>query len=154
VKIEALRRLFAGYPAAELEREGRAFAERLAQRVKPAMRERLSWHQDAGHRIVIISASLGAYLRPLGTHLGVDAVIAVELVAGDDGLLTGELEGANVRGAEKLARLRAWVEHTDVELWAYGDSAGDEHLLAAAHHPTWVGRRATWPASARRRRRG
>jgi len=28
------------------------------------------------------------------------------------------------------------------ELWAYGDSAGDEELLALADHPTWVGRRA------------
>jgi phosphatidylglycerophosphatase C len=156
VKVVVLRELFRGYPAAALEREGETFAGGLAARVKPEMRERLAWHQRSGHRIVIISASLGAYLRPLGAELGVDGVIAVELLA-DGGILTGEIDGINVRGAEKLARLRAWVDDADVELWAYGDSSGDEHLLAAAHHPTWVGRRgrrATSAASSRRRRRG
>jgi phosphoserine phosphatase len=38
-------------------------------------------------------------------------------------------------------------------LWAYGDSAGDEALLARADHPTWVGRRAGAPAAAGRIRR-
>jgi phosphoserine phosphatase len=27
-------------------------------------------------------------------------------------------------------------------LWAYGNSSGDAELLAAAHEPTWVGKRA------------
>jgi HAD superfamily hydrolase (TIGR01490 family) len=156
VKVVVLRELFRGYSTTALEREGTTFALELAARVKPEMRERLAWHQRSGHRIVIISASLGAYLRPLGAELGVDGVIAVELLA-EDGVLTGEIDGINVRGAEKLSRLRTWVDDADVELWAYGDSSGDEHLLAAAHHPTWVGRRArraTSAASSRRRRRG
>jgi phosphatidylglycerophosphatase C len=156
VKVVVLRELFRGYPAAQLDAHGESFATKLVARIKPEMRERLAWHQRSGHRIAIISASLAAYLRPLGRDLGIDVVIAVELVVDGD-VLTGEIDGINVRGAEKLARLREWVENADVELWAYGDSSGDEHLLAAAHHPTWVGRRgrrATSVASSRRRRRG
>jgi phosphatidylglycerophosphatase C len=71
----------------------------------------------------------------------------VELVADGAGTLTGEVAGGlNNRGAEKAARLQAWLDArfgpgTDVELWAYGDSSGDAELLALAHHPTWVGRR-------------
>ncbi len=47
-----------------------------------------------------------------------------------------------------MARLREWLHGTfgpgtAVELWAYGDSSGDEELLTAADHPTWVGRRAS-----------
>jgi HAD superfamily phosphoserine phosphatase-like hydrolase len=108
---------------------------------------------------VIISASLGAYLRPLAVHLGIDAALAVELVTGADGRLTGEVVGGlNTRGPEKVARLAAWLDArygpgNDVELWAYGDSAGDEALLARADHPTWVGRRADAPAGAGRIRR-
>ena len=57
--------------------------------------------------MVIVSASLGAYLRPLAEHLELDAALAVELVAGADGLLTGEVVGGlNTRGPEKVARLR------------------------------------------------
>jgi phosphatidylglycerophosphatase C len=75
-------------------------------------------------------------------------VLAVELAAGPDGMLTGAVVGgSNCRGAGKVERLRAWLDTrfgpgADVELWAYGDSAGDEELLALADHPTWVGKRA------------
>jgi phosphatidylglycerophosphatase C len=96
---------------------------------------------------VIVSASLGAYLRPLAERLELDGVLAVELVADAGGTLTGEVAGGiNNRGPEKVARLQAWLDGrfgpgTEVDLWAYGDSSGDSELLAIADHPTWVGRR-------------
>jgi phosphatidylglycerophosphatase C len=95
---------------------------------------------------VVVSASLGAYLRPLAERLELDGVLAVELVADAGGTLTGQVVGAvNNRGPEKVARLRAWLAArfgpgTEVDLWAYGDSSGDAELLAIADHPTWVGR--------------
>ena len=49
--------------------------------------------------------------------------------------------GGNCRGAEKARRLRAYLHSDDVELWAYGDSAGDTELLAMADHPVRVGAR-------------
>ena len=51
---------------------------------------------------------------------------------------TGQLEGGNVRGPEKVRRVREWLGAGEVELWAYGDSAGDRELLAAADHPVWM----------------
>jgi HAD superfamily phosphoserine phosphatase-like hydrolase len=125
------------------------------------MVERLRWHQGEGHAVVIVSASLGVYLRPLAERLGIDAALAVELVSDADGLLTGEVVGQlNTRGPEKLARLRSWTDQRlgpaqPYELWAYGDSAGDDVLLAGADHPTWVGRRAAsadHPTSGRSRK--
>jgi phosphatidylglycerophosphatase C len=142
VKVAVLRALFRGFPVERLETEGRAYAATLARGVRPALHERLRWHRDQGHRVAIISASLGAYLRPFGEQLGVDTVIAVELEDDGAGSLTGDIVGVNVRGAEKLDRLRRWLDGVDVELWAYGDSRGDLELLLAADHPTWVGRRA------------
>jgi phosphatidylglycerophosphatase C len=141
VKVAILRSLFRGFPAARLDEEGHAYAATLAPGLRTALRDRLEWHRDQGHRLAIVSASLGAYLRPFGEQLGVDTVIAVELERDGSGALTGEIVGLNVRGAEKLERLRAWVDGHDVELWAYGDSRGDLELLLAADHPTWVGRR-------------
>jgi phosphatidylglycerophosphatase C len=94
-----------------------------------------------GHEVVVVSASLQLYLGPLGHRLGVDAVLATELAVGADGRLTGALAGANVRGAEKVRRLRNWLGGSPCELWAYGDSSGDNELLAAADHGWRVSRR-------------
>jgi phosphatidylglycerophosphatase C len=148
LKVAVLARLFRGMPAGRLDALGRGYVPTLVGLLRPEMVERVRWHRDQGHAVVIVSASLGAYLRPLAEHLELDAALAVELVAGADGLLTGEVVGGlNTRGPEKVARLRAWSDQrlgpaAAFELWAYGDSAGDAELLAAADHPTWVGRRA------------
>ena len=112
--------------------------------LRPEMLERLEWHQEQGHATVIISASLGVYLRPLAQRLGVDDVIGVELTANSQGVLDGGVErGVNIRGQEKVNRLRAWTsaqfgEAAEFELWAYGDGSGDRELLLAADHPTWI----------------
>ena len=148
LKVAAIGHLFRGVPAGHLDDRGRAYVPTLVGLLRPEMVERVRWHQGEGHAVVIVSASLGAYLRPLAEHLGIDAALAVELVAGEGGRLTGALVGdLNTRGPQKVARLRAWVAQrygvaTEFELWAYGDSGGDEELLALAAHPTWVGRRA------------
>jgi len=79
------------------------------------------------------------YLVPLAPRLGVDHVIRCSL-AEEDGVLTGVLVGGNVRGPEKVRRLQSWLDGEAVELWAYGDSSGDDELLALADHPTRVRR--------------
>jgi phosphatidylglycerophosphatase C len=148
LKVRAIGHLFRGRSAAEVDELGRAYVPTLVELLRPEMVERVRWHRAEGHAVVIVSASLGVYLRPLAERLGLDAALAVELVTGADGVLTGAVVGdLNTRGPEKVARLRAWAAQrygADVpfELWAYGDSAGDEELLAVADHPTWVGRRA------------
>jgi phosphatidylglycerophosphatase C len=104
--------------------------------------ERIAHHRTSGHDLVIVSASLVYYLRPIASDLGFHHVIAVEMEADPDGVLTGALTTPNVRREHKETRLREWLGDEPFELWAYGDSSGDEHLLGMAHHPTWVGRRA------------
>jgi phosphatidylglycerophosphatase C len=151
LKVAMLGRLFRGWPADRLDAHGKDYAATLPELLRPELVERVQWHQAEGHAVVVVSAGLGAYLRPFGEHLGLDDVLAVELVMDEAGLHTGLVHGGiNNRGPEKLARLRAWIDDrfgpdAEVELWAYGDSAGDEALLAAADHPVWVGRRASRP---------
>jgi phosphatidylglycerophosphatase C len=75
-------------------------------------------------------------------------VIATRLEVGSDGRLTGHMDGANVRAEQKAIRLSEVLNGSrpgSVELWAYGDSAGDDQMLAMADHPTLVGRGAWWP---------
>jgi HAD superfamily phosphoserine phosphatase-like hydrolase len=95
---------------------------------------------------VIISASLGAYLRPIAEHLQFDDVLATELEVSDDGRLTGRMVGANVRGPEKARRLDAWIADACADpkpfVWAYGDSSGDRELWARADRAVRLGKRA------------
>ena len=128
--------LLAGYRDDDLRAEGRRFAARLRGRLRPEVVERVQWHSEQGHEVVMISASPTVYLDPLGAMLGFDAVLATRLEVDPDQRLTGRLEGANVRGVEKVARLRAWLDGREPdELWAYGDSSGDDELLAIADRP-------------------
>lgn len=147
MKIAAIDRLFSGMSTTRFGELAHDYAARLTDLLRPEMLHRLRWHQDRDHAVVIVSASLAAYLRPLATELDIDDVLAVELVVDNDGFLTGAVAGGvNTRGRHKLERLRAWIEgrfgaDTPIELWAYGNSVGDRELLTGADHPTWVGRR-------------
>jgi phosphatidylglycerophosphatase C len=101
----------------------------------------LEQHRAEGHAIVLVSASLHVYLDPIAELLGADAVLATALEVDADGRCTGEITGANCRGIEKVRRLDEWLGGRDVVIHAYGDSSGDDELLARAHHGTWVGRK-------------
>lgn len=155
VKDALLVRLLAGRDARQVAAAGETYADFLVDhaRLRPDTRHRLDEHRAAGHRVVLVSASPEVYLAPLGRRLGVDAVLASALEVGADGLLTGRLAGRNCRGAEKVARLDAWLgagagaEH-GTHLYAYGDSNGDRELLARADVGVLVRRRRPLPALA------
>lgn len=134
--------LLAGRDAGALAERGRRFAAGLHRdgRMRPDTVDRLVWHRAEGHQVVLVSASPTVYLDPLGEALGVTAVVATRLAVDDSGLLTGRFEGANVRGAEKVRRLREWLGGEPAELWAYGNSTDDEPMLALADFPHRVGR--------------
>jgi phosphatidylglycerophosphatase C len=140
-KAALLQQALAGQAAHHVAEVGAAFGAALADRIRPAMLERMAWHDGHGHRRVLVSASLAVYLEPFGQLTGFEQVIATRLETGDDGRLTGRLHGPNVRAGQKAIRLRELLGSATVEMWAYGDSAGDREMLAMADHPTRVTRR-------------
>lgn len=139
-KERLVGKLLAGRPAEPVREAGVTYAKQLASgdTLRPEMLEKLDWHRSRGHEIVIVSASLDVYLEPLAPQLGVDHVLCTKLGVGPDDRLTGRLVRGNVRGVEKIRRVQEWLGDGAVELWAYGDSAGDRELLAAADHPVWM----------------
>lgn len=141
-KAALVRRTLTGYPADELTDVAELFAERVVRKhLRADAVERAEWHRGQGHELVIVSASLTAYLQPIATRLGFDAVLGTDLEAGADGRLTGALAGPNVRRAEKARRLDAWLGGRPGFVWAYGDSTGDRELFERADRAIRVGRR-------------
>ena len=142
LKMKFIDGIFAGKDAREVESLGVQFASKVADKwLRSDVASRLRWHQEQGHVVILVSASLGAYLHPLGDLLEVDAVLCTELEE-ENGVLTGKLIGQNCRGKEKASRVQKWCQDSGIALedlmYAYGDSSGDTELLELFSEPTWV----------------
>ena len=106
------------------------------------MLARMHWHASAGHEIAIVSASLDLYVDRVAELLG-DPDRAVQprwrSTAKDESRAGSS--AATAAGRAKLRRIREHFGEGGYELWAYGDSAGDDEMLAAADHPVRIHRR-------------
>lgn len=136
LKADLLRGTLSGRSADEVDEHGVHFAHFVAERwIRQDVGRRLRWHQASGHIVVLVSASLGPYLRPLGDLLEVDGVVCTELQS-RNGTLTGEIDGKNCRAVEKVRRVHEWMSDAGLSTtslaYAYGDSSGDDEMLAAA----------------------
>ena len=138
-KVALVRHTLTGDDADRIAAVSAEFADDIvARHLRPDVVERVAWHRDQRHELVLVSASFTSYLDPIAARFGFTAVLATELAIGDDGRLTGELVRPNVRGAEKVRRLEEWLGAGPAFVWAYGDSSGDRDLLARADQPIRV----------------
>lgn len=135
-KEVVLTYFLAGLTEEQLQQLGQSFAvQKIPKLLRPEALQRLRWHQEQGHQIVLLSASLEAYLLPWAQTMGFDQVIGTQLEV-QSGLLTGRILGKNCYGIEKIGRLRALLEElTRYSIYAYGDSQGDRHLLDCVNYP-------------------
>lgn len=114
--------------------------------------DRLHWHQAQGHHCVMVSASLDVYLAPVAAQLGCVALLCTEMATAG-GKLTGQMRTPNCHGEQKVLRLTAWLAERfgssngaaggpagGVELYAYGDTAGDKPMLRMADHAWYRGK--------------
>ncbi len=142
LKAKFVHGVFEGKNAGEIEALGVQFASKIADGwLRSDVAARMRWHQEQEHVVILVSASLGAYLHPLGDLLEVDAVLCTELEE-VNGILTGKLRGKNCRGEEKASRVQKWCDGAGMNaedlVYAYGDSSGDVQLLELFSHGTWV----------------
>ncbi|MCU1462324.1 MAG: HAD-superfamily subfamily hydrolase [Acidimicrobiales bacterium] len=142
-KAAVLARLLAGRDIADVERVVQRYTDDvLTRRLRPAVIEKIDWHRARGDTLLVVSASPELYVDPIARRLGFHATLATRLEVDRDGRLTGRLVGANVQGAEKVARLRAHLgDDRPARLWAYGNSRGDADMLEVADVATMVTRR-------------
>ncbi len=87
-----------------------------------------------------MSASLDVYLVSVAGALGVDATALHQHSSATRRELHRAAPRRELPRAEKATRLQALFGDDDVELWAYGNSGGDDEMLALAHHPVRVRR--------------
>lgn len=129
--------LFKGMPYADFQRYGEAFSKVIESRIKPDTVRRLREYVANGDTVAIVTASMAEWIAPWAKGYGVDTLLTTAPeVDPATGRLTGRFLGANCHGAEKARRItERFGSLKDAEVWAYGDSAGDDAMLALADHP-------------------
>ncbi len=137
--------VLAGRHENEVRERSRQFAEaHLARHAREAYVERLQWHLNEGHHVVVVSASPEIYVSFVASMLKAHGAIGTRLAVDPLGRLTGGYLGRNCRGEEKLRRLTQWIDDLELdgeaEIYAYGNSRGDRRMLAGADFPIDAGK--------------
>lgn len=127
-----LRLLLGGRSRAELVAAARRFVTVVDPLVRPGGRERLRWHQEQGHEVRIVSASLDLWVGPWADEQGV-RLLATPTAWREERFVG--LGGTNCNGPEKVVRIRADLDLSVFDVvHAYGDTSGDDAMLAVAQH--------------------
>lgn len=140
VKEAIIRSFFRPYPYDVVQFHGDEFArsEALAKLMRKEALERIAWHHEQNHRLVLVSAGIGPYIIPWGLLHGFDDILCSELEVVGTQEITGKLVGKNCRGAEKVKRLEELLGPRDQYiLYAYGNSDGDKEMLEYADFPAY-----------------
>jgi len=118
-------------------------SETMHNVVTPAIyaeaRELITFHRNAGHDVIIISASASHLVELIAEELGIDQVVATELEVAD-GRFTGEIL-SYCKGDAKAQALLDLAAKNDYDLdasYAYSDSATDIPMLATVGNPVTV----------------
>ncbi len=131
-KEKLISHFFKGWHADTFKQIAQKYSlEMIDSIVREKALEKILWHQQQGHTVVVVSASMELWLQAwceqkkltlLGTQ--------IEIV---DERLTGRFASNNCYGEEKARRVREAYDMASYDfVYAYGDSSGDTQLLALA----------------------
>ncbi|PCI86994.1 MAG: HAD-IB family hydrolase [Hyphomicrobiales bacterium] len=96
--------------------------------IRPKALEKIKWHQEQGHKVVLVSASIEGWLQAWCDKNNIQLLATkLELV---NGKLTGKFSTPNCYGQEKVNRIKKVFNLNEYEnIYAYGDSTGDIQML-------------------------
>lgn len=112
-------------------------AEVISPRTLPTGIERVQWHKQQGHEVVIISATGEHLVGPIAKHLSIDEGIGVQIEwLGDS--LKGTIGTRRPFRDGKVTALREWLRDRATrpeKTWFYSDSHNDLPLLNTVDFP-------------------
>lgn len=137
-KLKVLKFFFGGWESKKYRMLCEAFAlEKLQGLLHPEAFKKFEWHLNEGHEVVLVSASLETYLKPWCKQYGVECLATKLWISGD--VVVAEYEYPNCYGPEKEQRIKAQYQLSDYDkIYAYGNSSGDNEMLALAHEKHWL----------------
>jgi phosphatidylglycerophosphatase C len=135
MKQIALRFFFGGMSVDEFHALCDSFvSERIPRFIRKEALQRVLQHTEMGDDVYIVSASPENWVRLYSHRLSIGC-IATRLEV-KDGKITGNLNGKNCYGPEKVNRIKADIDiNVYQSIIAFGDSRGDKEMLELAHEP-------------------
>ncbi len=148
VSVEAFSAFYASLmagrtPAFWAPWQERFLKEEIRHRLPDAARALVASHREAGHTLVLTTASNSVIAARTAADLGFTLWLSTELALAD-GVFTGHVQGFPNMREGKLRRLRSWMaEHglppsVLASAWFYSDSINDLPLLSHVGHPVAV----------------
>jgi len=129
-KEKLLAYFFKGWDAVKFNQLAKQYSlEEVEKTIRPQATEKMAWHKEQGHKIIIVSASMENWLKAWCDRAGFELVSTKLEVKGS--MLTGKFLTKNCYGLEKVVRVEAEYDLSKFDfVYAYGDSRGDRELLA------------------------
>jgi HAD superfamily hydrolase (TIGR01490 family) len=141
LKQAFLRLIVGGAARKELDEWTEEFNSRLMKNgLRTGALRAIEHHRQAGHCLIMATASFDFYVERLAQQLGFDHVVCTRAAWTERETLTGQLAGPNCYGEEKVRRLqeyfgaqrKAWYIH------GYSDHHSDVSFLAWVDRPVAV----------------
>jgi HAD superfamily hydrolase (TIGR01490 family) len=108
-----------GRGADELDSARTEFLHRIVSpMLRPAALELVQRHRRAGDLLAVVTATNDFVTRPIAALIGIDELIATELVRDGAGRVTGAIAGVPAYRAGKITRVEEWLAGRG---WALGD---------------------------------
>ncbi len=137
IRIGASRQ--AGTKVTALRDQSReTFETTLSHLIYPEARMMIDAHHRMGHTVVIATSGLRPLILPAAEDLGIQKVIATEMVIDKYGRYSGALDSSVRWGKEKAAAVKAFAKEEGIRLkssFAYANGAGDIPFLELVGNP-------------------
>ena len=131
-KQKLISYFFKGWDIRDFQKITKSYSkEKIIKIVRPKAIERIKWHQEKGHKIVVVSASMEGWLKGWCKSYNLE-LIGTKLEVSNN-KITGKFATENCYGIEKVNRIKEnyILEDYDI-IYAYGDSYGDKEMLSIA----------------------
>lgn len=102
--------------------------------------EKVFWHQDQEHQVVIVSGGLEVYISEFAKIYGIEKVVAIELEIFEN-KFTGNINGIHTMQERKLYKLIQKInlyKYNLKESYAYSDCSSDIPMLSLVGNPNVV----------------
>ena len=114
---------------------------KLSDRVTKDALERLDWHREQGHRLVLVTATVMPMAQAMANHLGMDGVYGCgpeEMT----GIMSGSERGWSVprrKGKVPIVQEDAKsMGHDLADCWGYGNTHADSFFMSITGNPVAV----------------
>ncbi len=123
-----------------LNEQARQYARLEHRYMRESMLEKIKYHKENNHVLILFSATPHELVHFIGEELGFDIIRGMR-VKTEKGVYTGEVKKPYMIGEGRLQVLKKIAKKNNIDIaesYAYGNCVSDEPVLEASGHPVAV----------------